>query len=264
MWLRIFLRLRSFIFFLNILARRLWLVWAQSGHACMGRPRCHELLKVLALPSLIFLTRLDVWTGLIWCTCAVLNSRLASRYVHLDGCDKDLLAIARRLPKELATLRRAIYSDAKFTPIGELARLVSTTYNLLVVTSRWCLLAVTWCSFLAKPWLLSRHIHLVTVLGLWRNGALLRRELLWLGCCIRTRHFMCLHLVLFFEWAFVSLLVGWVAADHHRRCNLRAGLVLLVLLLQVNGVYSLVCNRGPVFAFIKRLLLVRGSVLICP
>lgn len=264
MWLRIFLRLRSFIFFLNILARRLWLVWAQSGHACMGRPRCHELLKVLALPSLIFLTRLDVWTGLIWCACAVLNSRLASRYVHLDGCDKDLLAIARRLPKELATLRRAIYSDAKFTPIGKLARLVSTTYNLLVVTSRWCLLAVTWCSFLAKPWLLSSHIHLVTVLGLWRNGALLRRELLWLGCCIWTRHFMCLHLVLFFEWAFVSLLVGWVAADHHRRCNLRAGLVLLVLLLQVNGVYSLVCNRGPVFAFIKRLLLVRGSVLICP
>ena len=216
----------------------------------MGRPRCHELLKVLALPSLIFLTRLDVRTGLIWCAGAVLYSRLASRYVYLDGCDKDLLAVARRLPKELATLSSAIYSDAKFTPIGELARLVSTTYNLLVVTSRWCLLAVTWGGFLAKSWLLSRHIHLVTVLGLWRNGALLRRKLLWLDRRIWTRRFMCLHLVLLFEWAFVSLLVGWVAADHHRRCNLRARLVLLVLLLHVNGVLSLVCIRGPVSAFI--------------
>ena len=230
----------------------------------MGRPRCHELLKVLALPSLIFLTRLDVRTGLIWCAGAVLYSRLASWYVYLDGCDKDLLAVARRLPKELATLSSAIYSDAKFTPIGELARLVSTTYNLLVVTSRWCLLAVTWGGFLAKSWLLSRHIHLVTVLGLWRNGALLRRKLLWLDRRIWTRRFMCLHLVLLFEWAFVSLLVGWVAADHHRRCNLRARLVLLVLLLHVNGVLSLVCIRGPVSAFIKRLLLVRGSVLIRP
>ena len=94
---------------------------------------------MLTLPSLIFLTRDR--TGLIRRAGAVLDTRLTlRRYVDLNGCDKDLLAIARRLSEELTALRGRITVDpdncsSKFTPIGELAGLMSTADDLLVVAS---------------------------------------------------------------------------------------------------------------------------------